>query len=110
MTRTNEHQQDSIKEIWESAGATKHRLKCYGQFNWLHPKTLSREANYKSRKFRESLETKRSKCGSNKSNINRDDDNLVKANTWTLLLRDINDLESVLQKQRSHYKVDLTSN
>ena len=69
MTRTNEHQQDSIKEKWESAGATKDRLKCYGQFNWLHSKTLSREAKDKSRKFRESLETKRSKCGSSKSNI-----------------------------------------
>ena len=44
MTRTTEHQQDSIKGKWESSGATEHWLKCHGQFNWLHPKTLSREA------------------------------------------------------------------
>ena len=49
---------------------------------------------YKSRKIKESLEIKRSKCDSSKSNINPDDGNLVKANTWTPLLRNINDLES----------------
>ena len=81
MTRTIEHQQDSIKGKWESSGATEHCLKCHGQFNWLHPKILSREARCQSIKIRESLEIKRSKCGSRKSNKNRDDDNLVKANT-----------------------------
>ena len=36
---------------------------------------------------------KRSICdSSNKSHINRDDGNLVKTNTWTPLLREINDL------------------
>ena len=49
------------------------------------PKTLSREARYKSRKIRESLEIKRSKYDSIKLNINRDDGNFVKTNTWTLL-------------------------
>ena len=44
LTRTIEHQQDSIKGKWESLGAMEHCLKCHGQFNWLHPKTLSREA------------------------------------------------------------------
>ena len=58
ITRTIEHQQDSIKGKWESSGATEHCLKCHGQFNWLHPKTLSREARYKSRKIRESLDIK----------------------------------------------------
>ena len=42
MARTTEHQHDSIKRKWESSGATEHCLKCHGQFNWLHPKTLSR--------------------------------------------------------------------
>ena len=37
----------------KSSGATEHCLKCHGQFHWLHPKTLSREARYKSRKIRE---------------------------------------------------------
>ena len=81
MTRTIELQQDSIKGKWESSGATEHSLKCHGQFNWLHPKALSREARDKRRKIRESLEIKRSKCDSSKSNINRDDGNLVKTNT-----------------------------
>ena len=34
MTRTNEHQQDSIKGKWKSSGATEHCLKCNGQFKW----------------------------------------------------------------------------
>ena len=110
MTRTTEHQQDNIKGKWESSGATEHCLKCHDQFNWLHPKTLSREARSKSRKLRESLEIKRSKCDSSKLNINRDDGNFVKTNTWTPLLRNINDLESGLRNQRSQCKVDMTSN
>ena len=58
ITRTIEHEQDSLKGKWESSGATEQCLKCHGQFNLLHPKTLSREARYKSRKIRESLEIK----------------------------------------------------
>ena len=110
MTRTVEQQQDSIKGKWESLCATEHCLKWHGQFNWLHPKTLSREARYKSRKIRESLEIMRSKCNSSKSNINRDDGNFVKTNTWTPLLRNISELESALRNQRSHCKADMTSN
>ena len=81
MTRTIEHQQDSIKGKWENSGATEHCLKCHGLFSWLHPKTLSREARCQSIKIRESLEIKRSKCDSSRSNINRDDGNPVKTNT-----------------------------
>ena len=110
MTRTIEHQQGSIKEKWESSGVTEHYFKFHGQFNWLHPKTLSREARYKSRKIRESLEIKRSKCDSSKSNINREDGNFVKTNTLTPLLRNISDLESALRNQRSPCKADMTSN
>ena len=110
ITRTIEHQQDSIKGKWKSSGATEHCLQCDGQFNWLHPKTLSREARYKSRKIRESLEIIRSKCNSSKLNINRDDGNFVKTNTWTPLLRNISDLESALRNQRSRCKADMTSN
>ena len=61
----------------------------------------------KSKKIRKSLETKRSKCDSSKSNINRDDENLVKRNTWTPLL---DDLESARRNQRSHCKADMTLN
>ena len=105
-----EHQQDSIKGKWENSGAIEHCLKWHDQFNWLHPKTLSREARYKSRKIRESLEIKRSKCNSSKSNINHNDGNFVKTNIWKPLLTNINDLESALRNQRSHCKVDMTSN
>ena len=80
ITRTIEHQQDSIKGMWESSGATEHCLECLGQFNWLHPKTLSWEARYKGRKIWVSREIIRSKCNSSKSNINRDDGNFVKTN------------------------------
>ena len=107
ITRTIEHQQDSIKGKWESSGATKHCLESHGQFNWLHPKTLSREAGYKSRKIGESVEIKRSKCNSSKLNINR---NFVKAITWTPLLRNINDLKNALHNQKSHCKADMTPN
>ena len=89
MTRTIEHQQGSIKEKWEGSAATKHWLRYHGQLNWLHTKALSKEARYKSRKIRESLEIKRSKCDSSKSNIYRDDSNLVKTNTRKHLLRNI---------------------
>ena len=80
ITRTIEHQQDSIKGMWESSGATEHCLECLGQFNWLHPKTLSWEPRYKGRKIWVSREIIRSKCNSSKSNINRDDGNFVKTN------------------------------
>ena len=110
VTRTIGHQQDSIKEKWESLGATEQCLKCHGQFNWLHPKTSSRKARYKNTKIRESLEIKRSKCSSSKSNINRDGGNFVKPNTWAILLRNINDLERSLRNQRSRCKADMTSN
>ena len=110
INRTIEHQQDSLKGKWAISGATEHCLKCHCQFNWLQPNTLSREAIYKSRKIWESLEIKRSTCNSSKSNINCDDDNYVKTNTWTRLLRNINDLESALCNQRSHCKADMMSN
>ena len=77
ITKTIEHQQDCIKRKWESSGATEHCLECHGQFSWLHPKTLSREARYKSRKIRKSLEIIRSKCNSSKLNVSRDDGNFV---------------------------------
>ena len=44
---------------------------------------LSREARYKNRKIRGSLEIQRLKRDSSKSHVNCDDGNLVKANTWT---------------------------
>ena len=53
ITRTIEHQQDSFNGKWESSGATEHCLECHGQFNWINPKTLSIEQQYRRRKVRE---------------------------------------------------------
>ena len=108
--RTIQHQQDSINVKWESSGAIEYRLKCHGQFNLLHPKTLSREARYKIRKIMESLEIKSLRYGSGRSNIYCDDSIVVKTATWTLLLRNIGDPKRILQDQRSHYKAYLASN
>ena len=55
MIRTIEHQQGSIKKKWENTGAKKDWLRCHGQFNWIHPKTLSRGARQKSRKLKGTL-------------------------------------------------------
>ena len=41
ITRSIEHQQESIKGNWISCGATEHTKECHGCFEWLHPKTLS---------------------------------------------------------------------
>ena len=89
MTRITEHQQNGIKQKWESSSATEYCLKCNGQFNWLHFKAFSREERYRSRKIRKSLEIKRLKCDCSKSNVNHGDGNLVKTNMCILLLRKI---------------------
>ena len=63
MTRTIEHQQDSIKGEWEeSSCATKHCLNA-----------MVNLIGY-------------TECASSKLNINRDDGNFGKTNTWTPLL------------------------
>ena len=77
MARTPVHEQDDIKIKWESSGLAEHCLQCHGQFNSLDPTKLSREIRYESRNIRESLEIKRLKFDSSKSNINRDDGSLV---------------------------------
>ena len=56
VTRSIEHQQESIKGNWTSSGATEHTKECHGCFDWLHPKTLSIKNSYYDRKVRESLE------------------------------------------------------
>ena len=83
ITRTIEHQQDSIKGNWDSSGATEHCRVCHGQFNWLHPKTLSVENNFYERKVRESLEIDRSIIQFGRDIIlNRDNGNFVDTNAW----------------------------
>ena len=56
VSRSIEHQQESIKGNWTSSGATEHTKECHGYFDWLHRKTLSMKNRYYDRKVRESLE------------------------------------------------------
>ena len=73
-------------------GATEHTLTCHGHFNWIHPKTVVRENDYRKRKIREALETKKAKYNKKIKVLNRIEGNLVKTNTWTLQLANINEI------------------
>ena len=92
LTRTIEHQQDSFKGKWDNSGATEYTLTCYGQFNWIHPKTIATEKDYRKRKIRRALEIKKAKFNKKKIILNRDKGNLVQSNTWTPLLANINEM------------------
>ena len=72
LTRIIEHQQDSFKGKWENSGATEHR-----QFNWIHPKAIARENNYRKRKIRKALEIKKVKYNKEIKDLSRDEGNLV---------------------------------
>ena len=61
LTRTIEHQEDSFKGKWDNSGATEHSLTCHEQFNWIYPKTIARENDYRRRKIRKALEIKKAK-------------------------------------------------
>ena len=83
ITRTIEHQQESNKGNWNASGATEHCKICHGQFNWLHPKTLSVNSNFYERKVRESLEIDKSIIQYGRGKVlNRDNGNFVSAKTW----------------------------
>ena len=41
VSRSIEHQQESIKGNWSSSGAIEHTKECHDHFDWLHPETLS---------------------------------------------------------------------
>ena len=56
LTRSVEHQEDSMDGKWGPLGATEHSKDYHGRFNWLHPKTLANLSNIHERKVRESLE------------------------------------------------------
>ena len=94
LTKTTEHQQDSFKGKWDNSGGTEHTLTCLHQFNWIHPKTIAREDDYKKRKIREALEIKKAKFNQKIKVLNRDEGNLVKTNTWTPLLANINEMQT----------------
>ena len=88
ISRSIEHQQESIKGNWSSSGATEHTKECHGHFDWLHPKTLSMKNRYYDRKVRESLEIDMAvvRYGQDKV-LNRDNGNFVKTNAWKPLFK-----------------------
>ena len=94
LTRSIEHQEDSMTGRWEASGATEHSKDYHGRFNWLHSKTLAKLSNINERKIRESLEINNleTKVEYNKSIkvLNRDRGNIVNTNSWKLLFRKIN--------------------
>ena len=53
---------------------------------------IARENDYRKRKIQEALEIKKAKYSKKIKVLNRDEDNLVKANTWALLLANINEI------------------
>ena len=61
--------------------------------NWINPKTLSTEQQYHIRKIRESLEIKKVKTNKRGNVLNRDEENLVKKNTWTPLFAKLTEKE-----------------
>ena len=88
ISRSVEHQQESIKDNWSSSGATEHTKECHGHLDWLHPKTFSMKNRYYDRKDKESLEIDMVvvRYGEDKV-LNRDNGNFVKTNTWKPLFR-----------------------
>ena len=64
----------------------------HGKFNWIHPKTIARENGYRTIKLWAALEIKKAKYNKKIKVLKRDEGNLVKTNTWTPLLANINDM------------------
>ena len=94
LTRSIEHQEDSMTGKWKGLGATEHSKECHGRFDWLHAKTLAKLSNIHERKLRESLEINNleAKAEYYKSIkvLNRDRGNTVNTNSWKPLFRKIN--------------------
>ena len=83
LTRSVEHQEDSMARKWEASGATEYSKYCHGRFNWLHPKTLAKLSNKHKRKIRESLEI-------NNLEAKAEYDKSINTNSWKPLFRRIN--------------------
>ena len=82
ISRSIEHQQESIKGNWSSSGATEHTKECRGHFDWLHPKTVSMKNRYYD------MEVVR--YGQDKVlNANRDNEDFVITNAWKPLLKNM---------------------
>ena len=89
VSRSIEHQQESIKGNWSSYGATKHTKKCHGHFDGLHPKTFSmKNSHYDRKKSRNHWKLIWWQSGMDKIKVlNRDNGNFVKTNAWKRLFK-----------------------
>ena len=91
LTRSVEHQEDSMARKWEASGATEYSKYCHGRFNWLHPKTLAKLSNIHERKIRDSLEINnletKVEYGKSIKVLNRDRSNIVNTNSWKPFLK-----------------------
>ena len=69
--------------LWSNRNARECQKECQGQFDWLHPKTLSMKNRYYDRKVRQSLETDMVvvRCGQDKV-LSRDNVNFLKTIMW----------------------------
>ena len=98
ISKSIEHQKESIKGNWSSSGATEHTKECHGHFDWLHPKTLGMRNRYYDREVWESLEIDMAvfRCGQDHKVLNRDNGNFVKTNAWKPLFKKMKTLHSNL--------------
>ena len=88
ISRSIEHQQESIRGNWSSSGATEQTRECHGHFDWLHPETLSIKNRYYHRKVRESLEFFTTVVRSLQDKVlNRDNGTFFETNVWKPLFR-----------------------
>ena len=85
LTRSIEHQEDSMTRKWEASGTTKHCKDFHRRFNWLDPKTFPKLSKIHERKIKESLEINNleTKAEYDKSikMLNRDRSNIINVNS-----------------------------
>ena len=90
ITRSIEHQQESIKGKWSPTGATEHTKECHGHLDWKHFKTLSVKNRYYERKVKESLEIDMAVVWYGQDKVlNRDNGNFGKTNVWKTMFKEM---------------------
>ena len=91
LTRSIEHQQDSIKGNWDLSGATEHTKECQGQFNCIHQRTIAVMSNIYKRKVPKAFEINRLKILNETDKtfivLNRDNGDYVTTNSKKPLFR-----------------------
>ena len=108
LTRSIEHQKDSMRGKWESAWSTEHSKDTSRD---TAPKTLAKLSNIHERKIRKSLEIiqRQKQNTTNPSLLNGDRGNIVNRDAWKPLfrkvnmVRDANAMEQILLRVRFNY-------